>query len=181
LSIWRTAKERGYGHKDRGQFEKEESVFGVNGAVAFYRRDMLDDIVQNGDYFDRDFRIFYEDLDVAWRASRRGWKGYYVPAAIAYHVRGGTVRSSRGTGKPYARRYLSHTLHADLIKNRYLVLIKNESAGSFLLHLPGLIFYDFIMWSYILLFRPCLIKTFLLNLKYLKSALRNRRGAHRHR
>lgn len=174
LSFWRTAKERGYGYKDTGQFEKEEPVFGVNGAVAFYCRDMLDEIKENGDYFDRDFRIFYEDLDVAWRAERRGWIGYYIPAAVAYHIRGGTVRSEHGRDKPYARTYLNDELHADLIKNRYLTLIKNESVPGLLLHLPGIIFYDFIIWSYILFFRPRLIKPFLLNLKYLKSSLKKR-------
>jgi len=35
LTPWRTAKERGYGDKDRGQFGKEGYIFGVNGAVAF--------------------------------------------------------------------------------------------------------------------------------------------------
>src|SRR3989338_6010416 len=64
LSCWRTAKERGYGLKDRGQFEKEEYVFGVNGAAAFYRKKMLDEIKLGSEYFDSDFHIFYEDLDV---------------------------------------------------------------------------------------------------------------------
>jgi len=174
LSLWRTAKERGYGAKDKGQFEKEGYVFGVNGAVAFYCKAMLEEIKENGSYFDSDFRFFYEDLDVAWRAQRFGWKGYYIPQAIAYHVRGGTARPSCGIDKPYARIYLSERLHADLIKNRYLTIIKNESDFGFWLHFPAVALYDFVMWSYILLFRTRLIKPLLLNWKFLKSAFKKR-------
>lgn len=178
LSIFRTAKERGYGTKDRKQFEKEEYIFGVNGAVAFYRREMLEDIKEGYDYFDSDFHFFYEDLDIAWRAQRKGWKGYYIPSAIAYHVRGGTVRLScgRGINKPFARRYLSDALHLDLIKNRYLTIIKNETCLDFLLHHPFLVLYDLVLWSYILFFHPHLIKLFFLNVKYFKNSLRKRRS-----
>jgi GT2 family glycosyltransferase len=176
LSPWRTAKERGYGHKDRGQFEKEEYIFGVNGAVAFYRREMLESIKIRSDYFDTDYHIFYEDLDVSWRGQNLGWKAYYVPAAIAYHVRGATVRDNCGIDKPYARRYLNNDLHLDLIKNRYLTLIKNESFLDFLLHLPFILLYEFLLWSYVLFFRTLLIKKFILNLYYLKFAFKKRKS-----
>lgn len=178
LSFYRTAKERGYGFKDRGQFEKEGYIFGVNGAVAFYRRDMLEDIKINSDYFDTDYRIFYEDLDIAWRGRNFGWKAYYIPQAIAYHVRGATFRPDSGINKPFARRYLNNELQNDLIKNRYLTMIKNESGLDFLLHLPSVALYDFITWVYVLLFRPKVIKIFFLNLKYLKDALKKRRLIH---
>ncbi len=174
LSLWLTVRERGYGLKDKGQFEKEERIFGVNGAAAFYRKEMLEDIKEGEDYFDPEFHFFYEDLDIAWRAKRAGWKGYYIPRAVAYHVRGGTVRKSRGINKPYARRYLSDELHSDLIKNRYLTIIKNASGFNFFLHLPAMAFYDFLMWAYILLFKPRLIKIFLLNLNCLKNSLKKR-------
>lgn len=175
LSCWRTAKERGYGLEDRGQFEKEEYVFGVNGAVAFYRRAMLEDIKIDSEYFDSDYRIFYEDLDIAWRAWNFGWKAYYVPSAIAYHTRGATVRlSPNSIGKPLARRYLNNDLHFDLIKNRYLTIIKNESWLNFLLHIPFIFSYDILTLSYILIFRPILIKRFILNFKIIKSAFRKR-------
>ncbi|MFA5410927.1 MAG: glycosyltransferase family 2 protein [Candidatus Omnitrophota bacterium] len=161
LSIWRTAKERGYGRQDRGEFESGGYVFGVNGAVAFYRRAMLEQIKKGSSgYFDPAYRIFYEDLDLAWRAQNRGWRGYYIPKAIAYHTRGGTVRQGKGIDKKYARKYLSEERHYDLIKNRYLTIVKNESWFSFFWHLPFIIFYDIFAWGYILFFRPSLIKKF---------------------
>jgi GT2 family glycosyltransferase len=175
LSPWRTARERGYGVKDRGQFEKEGYIFGVNGAVAFYRRSMLEGIKIGSDYFDSEYRIFYEDLDIAWRANLLGWKAYYVPEAVARHKRGGSVRQNQGLDKPFARRYLSDELALDLLKNRYLTIIKNESFQGFLLHLPFSILYDFIIWSCTLIFRPHLLKEFILKLPYLNSALNKRR------
>ncbi|MDD5669455.1 MAG: glycosyltransferase, partial [Candidatus Omnitrophica bacterium] len=85
LSVFRTARERGYNQRDRGQFKTGGFVFGVTGACAFYRAAMIREISVEGDFFDEDFQMFYEDLDVAWRARKFGWKGYYNPAAVAYH------------------------------------------------------------------------------------------------
>lgn len=175
LSPWRTARERGYGSSDKGQYQKEEYIFAVNGAVAFYRRKMLEAVKIGGDYFDGDYRIFYEDLDIAWRAQNLGWKGYYTPWAIAYHARGATVRSEGGGDKPFARRYLNDNLHCGLIRNRYLTFIKNESCLDFLLHLPFIFFYDLAVWCYILFFKPCIIKMSVINFDYLKRAFNKRR------
>ncbi len=175
LSIWRTPRERGYGRMDCGQYEKVQYIFGVNGAVAFYRRKMLEAIKINSDYFDADYRIFYEDLDIAWRAQNCGWKAYYLPSAIAYHARGATARIGSGAGKPYARRYLADNLHVDLLKNRYLTLIKNESLSGFLAHLPFILFYDILIWIYILVFNPRLIRKFILYTNYLRRGVVKRR------
>lgn len=174
LSPWRAPKERGYSSKDKRRYEREQYVFAATGAAAFYRRKMLEDLKIDAEYFDTDFRLFYEDLDIAWRAQNFGWKAYYIPSAVAYHVRGGSARAARGIDKPYARRYLSDDLHADLIKNRHLTIIKNESCLGFILHLPFILFYDFLAYSYVLFFRPTLLKKIILNFKYLKSAFRKR-------
>lgn len=175
LSLWRTPRERGYHKKDRNQYNCPGYVFGVNGAVAFYRRDMLEKIKLDSEYFDSDFRMFYEDLDIAWRANLYGWKGYYVPTAIAYHVRGGTVRQNLGINKPYARRYLSEELHSYLIRNRYLTIIKNESVAGFLLHLPFILAYDFFIFVYLMFFKPVLLRRLFPDLRYINSALKKRK------
>lgn len=174
LSLWRTAQERGYGLKDKGQFKENGFIFGVNGAVGFYRRQMLEDIKEKDEYFDSRFRFFYEDLDLAWRANRKGWNGYYISTALAYHLRGGTVREKIGINKRWARCYLNDELHLDLLKNRYLVIFKNESLKGFLTHLPFIILYDFLIWSYILIYRPKLIIRFILKLGYLKTTLKEK-------
>ena len=154
LSIWYSPKERGYGEADNGRYEKEGYIFGVNGAAAFYRRQMLEDIKLAGGYFDPDYVIFYEDLDLAWRGQKKGWKAYYVPGAVAYHVRGASVRIEKGVGMPFARRYVPDELYAHLFKNRYFTLARNANPGGFLAHLPCIALYDALLWMHALACRP---------------------------
>ncbi|MDD5691776.1 MAG: glycosyltransferase family 2 protein [Candidatus Omnitrophica bacterium] len=161
LTVWRTAKERGYGKPDRGQFEDAGFIFGVSGSLAFYRKSMLEDIRRDGNYFDPRFRMFYEDLDISWRAHKRAWQAYYIPQAKAFHVRGGSWRPDSGLGKPICRRYLDDRLHSELIKNRYLSILKNESFFGLLAHLLPIALYDLCAWAYVFLFRRNVIKIFL--------------------
>jgi GT2 family glycosyltransferase len=168
LSVWRTAKERGYGQTDLGQFNQGGFIFGASGAAAFYRREMLEAVKKQGDYFDADFHMFYEDLDISWRAQKCGWLAYYVPTALIYHVRGGSFRPDSGINKPVARKYLSDQLHWDLIKNRYLTILKNETFFSFLLHLVPVLIYDSCAWAYVILFRPGVIKLFFRKIRRLR-------------
>ncbi len=161
LSTFRSAKERGYGSRDSGQFQKEGFVFGACGAAGFYRKKMLDEIKEGEEYFDSNLVIFYEDLDLAWRANRFGWKGYYLPKAIAYHIRGGSFRPDSGFDKPFARRYLSDRFHAILIRNRYLVIAKNETVINLILFFIPILIYDICSWFYLIVFRPGVIKFFL--------------------
>lgn len=180
LSLWRSARERGYGVKDKGQFDKEGYIFGVNGAAALYSREMLEDIKEGEEYFDSDFHFFYEDLDIAWRAQRFGWKGYYITSAVAYHVRGATARKICGKNKPYSRRYLiNDELEIDLIKNRYLAIIKNESFLGFLSHFLFIILYDIVICGYVLFSRPYLVRMFISKLVYFKSAFNKRNRGNR--
>ena len=165
LSFWYTAKERGYSKIDNGKFEKPGYIFGVSGSAAFYRKKMLEDIKRREDYFDPGFRMFYEDLDISWRANNRGWKAYYIPTAKAFHVRGGSLRPDYGLDKPIARKYINDELHSDLIKNRYLTIYKNANLFGFLIHLAPIILYDFCAWAYVFLFRPEVVKLFIRNLK----------------
>jgi len=170
LSAWRTARERGYGRQDRGQFENPGFIFGVNGAVAFYRKKMLETIKDQYGYFDKRFKMFYEDLDVSWRANKKGWRAYYVPTAIACHVRGGSFRPDAGLDKPIARQYLNSQLHYELIKNRYLTIFKNEDFLNFLLHFVPVLVYDLLVCSYLLIFQlGCLMKNFFKRIKFFNS------------
>ena len=160
LTLWRTAKERGYGKPDSGQFEKSGFIFGVSGAAAIYRRKMLEEIKEGTGYFDSGLHMFYEDMDISWRANKRGWLAYYIPTAKAFHVRGGSSRPDSGIDKAIARRYLNDQLHYELIKNRYLTILKNETFLGSLLHLVPILIYDLCAWSFVLFFRPKVLKLF---------------------
>ena len=52
------------------------------GAFLFLRREMLDEL--GG--FDEGYRLYGEDIDLAYRAAKAGWERWYVPGAKAVHA-----------------------------------------------------------------------------------------------
>ena len=52
------------------------------GAFLLLRREMLDEL--GG--FDEGFRLYGEDIDLAYRAGKAGWERWYVPAARVAHA-----------------------------------------------------------------------------------------------
>src|SRR5262249_37404859 len=73
-------------------------------------------------FFDADFFVGREDADVAWRALLMGWRTLYTPAAVAFHVR---------TATPENRRALPAVLNMHSVKNRFLMRVKNATAGIY--------------------------------------------------
>ena len=143
----RKAVERGYSETDKGEYDAPEYVFGVSGACAFLRKTMLREIKDKYGYFDERFGMYYEDLDLCWRANKRGWRAYYNPNAVAYHVRGGTAALSDYSGGrifPYIKRDLKKRY----IINRYRCMMKNDSILNFLVNLPFILWYDMKIWCY---------------------------------
>src|SRR5437660_973856 len=69
--------------------------------------------------------MYYEDLDLAWRARTRGWKFLYEPAARLRHVH----CASSGEASPF------FCFHVE--RNRVLVNLKNNSLILALLVLIG--------------------------------------------
>lgn len=108
--------DRGSGEVDRGQWEREEEVFGATAAAALYRRAMIEDVSIDGEFFDETFFAYREDADVAWRAQLLGWSCLYVPGAVGYHVR---------SVLPERRREVPAVLNRHSVKNRFLMRIKN--------------------------------------------------------
>ena len=100
---------RGQGQKDKDQFNKQEEIFGADGAVPIYRRKTLENIKLpicadprsyphqsvSYEYFDESFFAYKEDVDLAWRMRLYGWKIIYAPNVLAYHERGAGESASR--------------------------------------------------------------------------------------
>ncbi|MBU1006558.1 MAG: glycosyltransferase family 2 protein [Candidatus Omnitrophica bacterium] len=143
----RKAIERGYGKKDKGQYDEPGYVFGVTGACAFFRKDMLEDIKDANGYFDERFGMYFEDLDLCWRARKKGWKAYYNPKAVAYHERGGTaIGNNAKKGHNFPR--LSDELKKRYIRNRHLCMKKNDSMLGMLMNFPFILLYEIKMLAY---------------------------------
>ncbi|GMX58235.1 MAG TPA: glycosyltransferase family 2 protein [Candidatus Pacearchaeota archaeon] len=66
-------------------FSKAKQVQQPPGAALLVRREIIDKI---GGYFDEDFHIWYEDVDLAFRVKKAGGRLYVVPEAEIRHVGG---------------------------------------------------------------------------------------------
>lgn len=108
--------DRGSQEIDNGHYLNFEYVFGATAAAAFYKREMIEDILVNGEFFDPDFFVYREDADVAWRAQLMGWRCVYTPRARGYHLR---------KVLPGNRRALPPVINMHSVKNRFLMRIKN--------------------------------------------------------
>lgn len=84
----RRAIDRGTGEIDTGQYDTKNLIFGVSGAAAIYKREMINSISINQEFFDESFFAYKEDVDVSWRAQILGWGSLFINDAIAMHSRG---------------------------------------------------------------------------------------------
>ena len=95
--------------------DKPGEVFGATGGGAIYRTAIFDDI----DMFDEDFFMYYEDVDLSFRAQLAGWKVRFTPKAIAYHKVGASSKKVPGLAV------------YNTFKNLPLVFIKNVPGKLF--------------------------------------------------
>jgi len=141
----RRPRDRGSEELDRGQYDRDELVFGVSGAAMMIRCAALPDLALEGEVFDEDFFAYHDDTDLAWRAHRLGWQVLYKPSARALHIRRWR-KLERMRIEPRVRRHS--------FKNHYLQLIKNESAVDLLLNLPILLGWEVLRFGYAVLRDP---------------------------
>ena len=122
------------GHgRPRLAYDVPGRAFGADGAAALYRREMLEDCAIGGEVLDPAFEKWASDVDLAWRGHLMGWSCAYEPRAVAYHVRsyGPTSRAA----VPQADRRVQ-------FRNRYLMMLKNDSLASFARDLPRIAGYE---------------------------------------
>jgi GT2 family glycosyltransferase len=151
----------GHGQPDGPQFSTQKDVFGVEGAVPFYRRSALEDCRVNGMLFDPDYFWYGDDLDMAWRMTLFGHRQVFIPGAVAWHDRSTTKGAAGSIGGhvgrisirrsiPLQKRRLDWSnVRFTIIKNDYIVnllrdapLIAAREAATFLYALvlePGVL------------------------------------------
>lgn len=108
-------------------------VFGASGGAALYRRAMLDAI----GLLDERFFAYLEDVDLAWRAQRAGWRCVFAPDALVRHVTSATA----GEGSAYKKRLLG--------RNKVWLAAKNARTRD----LPIVAAYDLAAVGYTLIVR----------------------------
>ena len=83
------ANKRGHGQPLRPEFLQPRPVFGASASAGFYRRAALDQV----GLFPESFCSYFEDVDLAFRLQRAGWRAMYEPASRVLHH----VSASHGT------------------------------------------------------------------------------------
>ncbi len=114
MKPWGQVMDIGQNRPDKGNFEAQKGVFGATGACALYRLEALKQVADKHGIFDERFGSYKEDVDLAWRLQRAGWKAVFTPKATAWHGRG----VGRGDTRSWRIRCLS-------LRNHVLMFLKN--------------------------------------------------------
>lgn len=81
----------GLGQEDNDEFKKEGEVFLVTGGGCLIKREVFEKI----GLFDEDYFAYFEDVDFGLRAQMAGYKAWYQPKAIIYHIHKATSQKNR--------------------------------------------------------------------------------------
>ncbi len=168
--------DRGQGEEDKGQYNKEEDVFGVSGACPLYRIKALNDVKIEHEYFDEDFFMYKEDVDLSWRFLLYGWKNRYFPGAKAYHGRGTGIHDRNTTIKAVKnRKHLTKFQKKYSFRNQKLMETKNQQIGVFFRNFFPIMLRKIATPFYITIKEPYLWGGYISYLKKLPKALKKRR------
>jgi GT2 family glycosyltransferase len=151
----------------RERYSRPGECFGADGAAALYRREMLRDCAVDGAYLDETLEKYAADVDLAWRAQLRGWRCAYEPAAVAFHIR---------TYGPSTRASVSEADRRMQFRNRYLMMVKNETPRGLLRDLPLIAGYELLAFGHVLLREPHLLGGYRDAWRLLPQARRQRRS-----
>lgn len=104
----------GYDLPDGKIWNVAREVFGAPGAAPLYSSKLIRSLSVSGSFFDPRMFLYYEDIDVDWRARLSGFHCWYSPRATAVHA-GGKFRSS---------------YEIEALGNRYAGVLKNASVAD---------------------------------------------------
>jgi GT2 family glycosyltransferase len=164
--------DRGSQEVDNGHYLNFEYVFGATAAAALYRRQMIEDVSIEGEFFDPDFFVYREDADVAWRAQLMGWRCVYTPHSRGYHVR---------NVLPGNRRALPPEINMHSVKNRFLMRIKNMTPDLYRRNWFSITTRDLVVFGACLLREQTSLKAFWYLARNWKRVISKRREIMRRR
>ena len=99
--------------------KKPYEIWGASAALVTYKKDIITKIGM----FDENFFAYEEDVDLAFRLHKFGYKTLLIPRALCYHLGGGT------SGK------MGNFRHKMDFKNWIFLIIKNYSTKEKMLNL----------------------------------------------
>ncbi|MFA7662318.1 MAG: glycosyltransferase family 2 protein [Patescibacteria group bacterium] len=136
------------GELDQNESNQPREIFGVSGAAPIYRRQALESIKLDGQYFDEDFFMYKEDVDLAFRLHFAGWQAFMISNAKAYHDR--SLKSDANLVQNRQQRSAFGNYYS--YRNHLFVLLKNVDLTTFCLYFPYIIGYEIAKLGYLIIF-----------------------------
>ncbi|MBD3311469.1 MAG: glycosyltransferase [Candidatus Magasanikbacteria bacterium] len=127
-------------------------VFGLSGALVFYRKSDIENIVyENAKLFDESYKSYKEDVDLAYRLRISGRQSVMLLSSVAFHDRtcerflnDNRISNHRRKAKQsFFVKYYSY-------KNHLATLYKNEYWQNFILDFPWILWYELQKFMYYL-------------------------------
>ncbi len=148
ISMWdRITPDSGMNYLDRFGYSYSYTSSKMNYEV-FFAEGMAfaikKEVIKKVGMFDEYFFMEYDDMDLSWRARLGGYKVFFVPAAIVYHARGGTV------GATYFQRINNVKWYT---RNHLVTLIKNYEIKTLLRLSPIILTVELIKIVYLAIFK----------------------------
>lgn len=180
---WGGFVERGANQADTGQFGVSGDVFAVSGACSLFRRAALEEIRIRNEYFDEDYFLYKEDIDLCWRLRSRGWRIVYEPGAVVYHRRsvGPPELNFSPRHQHRQRRQRSQLIRTLSYRNHFLTVWKNQPLGTLLKRLPLTLGYELGKFVFLAGSEPRTLRGLGSALRHLPQTLSKRRLILRHR
>ncbi|QMW65582.1 glycosyltransferase family 2 protein [Mumia sp. ZJ1417] len=101
------------GEPDQGQHDRPRDVLAVSTAGMLVRRRVLEDL--GG--FDPRLPLFFDDIDLGWRAARRGYRVRVAPSSVFFHVEAAATGLRPGSLAPRPRREMRRAATYTLLAN----------------------------------------------------------------
>jgi len=122
--------QNGFGQPVNPETLYPRKVMGVNATAALWTREFIENQPDPySQFFDERFRMYYEDIDLAFRGFVAGYDSYFVPQAVAYHM-----------GSVSAKKKKTHYSVTMLSRNQPAVILKNAPWSVIVRSLPAAIF-----------------------------------------
>ncbi len=152
----RRVVEIGEGQEYKNNITGAQSVFGVSGAIAMFRRVAIDQL----DYFfDEDFQSYKEDVDLSYRLNALGGEIFVLSDAVAYHDRAGSgVKQKDDLSSALNKANQKSWVRFCSYKNHLAVLYKNEYWQNFIIDLPWILWYELKKFIYFILFDRAVLR-----------------------
>ena len=76
--------------QDKGQYDDVKEIFWATGAAMFVRASLY----QSFGGLDKDFFAHQEEIDLCWRLKNAGYKIFYYPHSVCYHLGGASLNKT---------------------------------------------------------------------------------------